>query len=133
MRGELDQQALHLSLRAIINRHEALRTVFSLEGGEPVQKVIAFEEVPLEMADLSDNKGEQNRELEARWLAEQEAAWVFDISRGPLFRLKLLRLSDQDHVLLVVMHHLVSDGWSVGILVQEFVELYSSHRQGREP
>ena len=73
------------------------------------------------------------REAAVRELAGREAAQPFDLSRGPLLRVKLVRLSEQEHVLLLTMHHIVSDGWSMGVLIREVSELYSAYASGREP
>src|SRR5262249_51585422 len=85
----------------------------------------------LPVVDLSA-LGEQDRESLARRLAEQEAERAFDLAQGPLLRCSLLRLAEQEHVLLVTMHHIVSDGWSIGKLVRELNVLYEAYSEGRE-
>ncbi|HEX8351419.1 MAG TPA: amino acid adenylation domain-containing protein, partial [Pyrinomonadaceae bacterium] len=128
--GQLDAGALARSLSEIVSRHESLRTTFDVAAdGQPVQ-VIAdarVTEVPLE-----DLRGlpEAVREDEARRLARAEAERPFDLTRGPLLRARLLRLSDEEHVLLVTMHHIVSDGWSMGVLVREVAALYGAYAAG---
>ena len=130
LRGPLDAPALRRALGAVVARHEALRTVFEAAGGEPVQVVRPPAPLSLSVADLSsvdDAVGE------ARRRARAEAARPFDLARGPLFRAVLLRLGARDHVLLLSLHHLVADGWSVGVLVREVAEAYRAFSAGRAP
>jgi amino acid adenylation domain-containing protein/FkbM family methyltransferase len=134
IRGELDREALSRSIGRIVERHEVLRTVFVWNREqEPVQRVLSVEEagVAVEVMELGELGAEQ-REAEARRLAGVEAGEGFNLSTGPLLRVKLLRLGETEHVLLVTMHHIVSDGWSVGVLVREFMELYRGEREQRE-
>jgi len=114
-----------------VRRHEVLRTSFATRNGNPVQVISAELNLNVEVADLRHMEGLQ-REAEIRRLAAAESARPFDLERGPLLRMKLLQLEEQDHVLLAVMHHIVSDGWSVGIMMREFAELYSSCLRGEE-
>jgi hypothetical protein len=106
-----------------------LRTTFPAVAGEPQQRIAAFTEVPIEKVDLSNKEA---REEKAREWAVEEAQRPFDLGEGPLMRVKLLRLGEQDHVLLVTMHHIVSDGWSLGVLVREFAGLYRAYVEGKE-
>ncbi|MBZ4423326.1 non-ribosomal peptide synthetase, partial [Myxococcus sp. RHSTA-1-4] len=129
LQGKLDARALELSLNAIVQRHEVLRTSFPTEGGRPVQHIAAEQVVPLLVVDLAGTPAE-SLEVEARRLAEQEALKPFDLARGPLLRATLLRLASDDHVLLLTMHHIVSDGWSMGVLVREMVAAYEAHASG---
>ena len=132
--GELDGEALRRSMRRIVERHEVLRTVFvSNQEQEPEQRVLSVEDagVVVEVTELGELAPEQ-REAEAQRLAGVEAGEGFNLSTGPLVRVKLLRMGKQEHVLLVTMHHIVSDGWSVGVLVREFMELYRAEREQRE-
>ncbi|HVR95472.1 MAG TPA: amino acid adenylation domain-containing protein, partial [Thermoanaerobaculia bacterium] len=117
--GEVDPARLEGIFAAIVRRHEALRTTFTSRAGTPVQ-VIAPPRVELPVVDLS-----QVGELETLRLARDEAQRPFDLERGPLLRLALLRLGERDHVLLLTMHHIVSDGWSMGVLVREIGALYA--------
>src|SRR6185369_2637519 len=114
----------------VVARHEALRTTFGLSGGEPVQRIAACLELPLPLVDLS-GLAAPVREAEARRLASGEARRPFDLAAGPLVRATLVRLAECEHVLLTMMHHIVSDGWSMGILIQEVGTLYAAFAQGR--
>ncbi|HEY7768546.1 amino acid adenylation domain-containing protein, partial [Longimicrobium sp.] len=129
--GALDEAALERSLGEIVRRHEVLRTVFAEVDGLPVQVIAPFRAFALPVEDLSA-LGEADREAAVARRAGEEAARPFDLAAGPLFRATLLRLGDEDHVLLVSMHHIVSDGWSMGVLVRELSALYAAYRDGRE-
>ncbi|HEX2081286.1 MAG TPA: condensation domain-containing protein, partial [Longimicrobium sp.] len=129
--GALDEAALERSLREIVRRHEALRTVFAEVDGSPVQVIAPFDGFALPVEDLS-GLGETDREAAVGRRAGEEAARPFDLAAGPLFRAALLRLGGEDHVLLLSMHHIVSDGWSMGVLVRELSALYAAYREGRE-
>lgn len=132
MRGNLNMEALEKSFDGIIARHEILRTTFSMVNAEPVQIVSASSETTIEFTDLS-HLPEQPRELEAMRLTDIEAHRPFDLSTGPLLRVSLLKLDQQEYVLLLNMHHIISDGWSKGILIQEFAEFYGAHVNERRP
>ncbi len=132
MRGPLDVGALEKAFISLAERHEALRTTFGVQDGEPVQVIHPLPHFPLPVVDLSTLPAAEC-EAEARRLATQEAQRPFDLARGPVFRALLLRLGEQDHVLIGTMHHIVSDGWSMGVLVRELAELYAAHSLGREP
>src|SRR6185369_11640533 len=116
--GRLDIPALERTLNEIVRRHEVLRTTFDELDGEPVQLIAAAQQLELPLTDLSDLPPQQ-REGETRRLALQNALQPFDFARGPLLRASLLRLAEEEHVLSVTMHHIVSDGWSMGVLVHE--------------
>src|SRR5258708_408584 len=130
--GELLVPALERAFAELVNRHEALRTHFIAESGEAFQ--VIEESVPLAIAvyDLTGLEKSQ-REPEAFRVARREAAEPFDLSRGPLLRVKLIRLRERDHLLLVTMHHIVSDAWSSGVLVREFSAIYAALAAGAEP
>ncbi|HEX8353070.1 MAG TPA: amino acid adenylation domain-containing protein, partial [Pyrinomonadaceae bacterium] len=130
LRGALDVGALRRTLREIVRRHEVLRTVLPLVEGKVVQ-VITDDAGELRLVDLSA-LGEAEREAEAPRLALAEARTPFDLARGPLLRCTLLRLRDDEHALLVTMHHVVSDGWSMGVLVKEVAALYAAYVEGEE-
>ncbi|MBU6346822.1 MAG: amino acid adenylation domain-containing protein, partial [Cyanobacteria bacterium REEB494] len=126
--GELDVAALECSLQEIVRRHEALRTVFGLQEGQPVQQILpaAFH---LPLIDLSMLEG-QDAEVERLLAAEIHHA--FDLAQGPLFRATLLCLQPQrEHVLLLNLHHTVGDGWSLEVLQRELAVLYNAFRQGQ--
>ncbi|HET7232709.1 MAG TPA: non-ribosomal peptide synthase/polyketide synthase [Longimicrobium sp.] len=129
--GALDRAALERALGEIVRRHEALRTTFAEVDGSPVQVIAPFGGFALPVEDLSA-LGEADREASARRRAGEEAARPFDLAAGPLFRAALLRLGGEDHVLLLSMHHVVSDGWSMGVFFRELSALYEAYRAGRE-
>ncbi|MFL6198889.1 MAG: condensation domain-containing protein, partial [Thermoanaerobaculia bacterium] len=117
LEGALDVAALAGALSAIVERHESLRTVFEERDGEPRQLILEPAALPLAVVDLP---GEE----EALRIAAADARRPYDLARGPLVRFALLRLGQEEHVLLVGMHHIVSDGWSMGIFVRELGALY---------
>jgi amino acid adenylation domain-containing protein len=121
--GPLRVSRLEQSLNEIVRRHEALRTTFATVDGNPAQVIAQNYQVSLPVDDLRDVP-EAAREAEAARLAMAEANTLFDLENGPLFRARLLRLTDTDHVLLLTMHHIVSDGWSMGVLYRELSALY---------
>jgi amino acid adenylation domain-containing protein/non-ribosomal peptide synthase protein (TIGR01720 family) len=127
--GALDVGALQGSLNAIVRRHEALRTTFPAVEGRAVQVVAPSLEVALAEVDLI-GLSEAERESEARRLAGEEALRPFDLSGGPLLRAKLLRLGESDQVLLVTIHHIVADGWSMGVLTRELAAHYRAGLEG---
>jgi amino acid adenylation domain-containing protein len=127
--GELDKQALDRSLHEIVRRHEVLRTKFPQTDGVPVQQIAEELEFHVEESDLRYWPG-PSREQEAIRMVQVDAGTPFDLATGPLFRIKLLHLEERDYVLLVTMHHMVSDAWSMGILMREFTELYEAYRIG---
>ncbi|MFL5386940.1 MAG: amino acid adenylation domain-containing protein, partial [Longimicrobiaceae bacterium] len=129
--GALDERALERSLGEIVRRHEVLRTTFAEVDGSPVQVVAPFGGFALPVEELS-GLGEADREAALGRRAGEEAARPFDLAAGPLFRAALLRLGAEDHVLLLSMHHIVSDGWSTGVLLRELSALYAAYREGRE-
>ncbi|HKV07510.1 MAG TPA: amino acid adenylation domain-containing protein, partial [Thermoanaerobaculia bacterium] len=122
--GRLDVAALAAALSEIVRRHEALRTTFPGGEGEPVQEIHSARPVTLPVADLSALP-EPARGEEARRLATAEARRPFDLARGPLLRTLLLRLGEEEHLAVLTVHHIVSDGWSMGVLVREIAALAS--------
>ncbi|MET0398145.1 MAG: condensation domain-containing protein, partial [Longimicrobiaceae bacterium] len=132
LRGTLDTGALRASLDALVARHETLRTTFAEQGGVPVQVIHPAAPVALVALDLrSLPAGALGREVER--LASEEALRPFDLAHGPLLRSTLLRLGDEEHVLLFTLHHVVSDGWSMQVLVREVSALYGAFTRGEEP
>ena len=127
--GSLDVEALGRSLDEVMRRHEALRTTFPVVAGRPVQVMADAQSVALVEEDLS-LLGEEEREAELRRLAAEEAKRPFDLAVGPLVRARLWRLGEEEHALLLTMHHIVSDGWSLGILTRELAALYGAFRAG---
>ncbi|HEX2094370.1 MAG TPA: amino acid adenylation domain-containing protein, partial [Longimicrobiaceae bacterium] len=130
--GWLDVAALERSLTEVVRRHEALRTVFAADGEEPVQVVRDAAPAVVPVAELRHLTREA-REAELRHLAVEEALRPFDLAAGPLLRTTLVRLGEEEWALLFTLHHIVSDGWSMGVLVREISELYAARTEGREP
>ncbi|HEY0781100.1 MAG TPA: amino acid adenylation domain-containing protein, partial [Thermoanaerobaculia bacterium] len=129
LRGALDLAALHRCLGEIVRRHEALRTTFPEVAGEPYQAVGPAFVPPLPAHDLSALPAAA-AEREVRRLARAEAERAFDLARGPLFRAAVVRLGADDQVVLFTLHHIVSDGWSTGVLIAEVAELYGAFLRG---
>src|SRR5215217_1989723 len=130
LRGVLNTRALETSLNEIVRRHEALRTTFRAVDGKPAQVVAPPLDQPLPVMDLRTWPVNE-RYKEAQRLARREAARTFDLEHGPLVRSCLLRLADEEHDLIITMHHIVSDGWSMGVFFQELAEFYNAHAAGR--
>jgi amino acid adenylation domain-containing protein len=128
LEGELDHAALAAALSEVVRRHEALRTVFAMEDGRPVQVIQKATPMMLPVLDLSDLPMEEHESAVKRLVGE-EAQQPFNLSQGPLLRVKLLRFGPQEHVVLLTMHHIVSDGWSMGILIEEVSVLYQAYSQ----
>jgi natural product biosynthesis luciferase-like monooxygenase protein/amino acid adenylation domain-containing protein len=130
LRGQLDEGALERSFAEVVERHEALRTRFSSIDGTPVQVIDAVGGFGLQQIDLR-GVDEEEREREVRRRARAIAGAAFDLASGPLFRAVLLRLTAEEHVAVVVMHHIVSDGWSLGVLIREIGALYAAYVEGK--
>ncbi|NOK11829.1 non-ribosomal peptide synthetase, partial [Corallococcus exercitus] len=130
--GHVDVEALRRAFESLVQRHEALRTTFHEHQDQPIQAVHAPSGWTLPLVDLSSLPEEQ-RENEARRLADEEARRPFDLARGPLLRSTLAQLADDSHLLLVTMHHIVSDGWSMGVLIREVVAFYVAFTTGQSP
>ncbi|MET0396662.1 MAG: amino acid adenylation domain-containing protein, partial [Longimicrobiaceae bacterium] len=129
VRGPLDAAALRAAFGELTRRHEALRTTLEERGGVPVQVVHPAAPAALPVVELGGLPAAE-REREALRLADAEAATPFDLARGPLLRSTLLRLGGADHVLLFTLHHVVSDGWSMQVLVREVAALYAAFARG---
>ncbi|MBN1481963.1 amino acid adenylation domain-containing protein [candidate division KSB1 bacterium] len=130
--GELDIDAIERSITEIVRRHEALRTIFIEERGTPKQRILQPQPVELPIYDLS-KKSEQERDLEMSRLVTDNAMRPFKLDEGALYRGGLIRLSQEEHVLMFTMHHIISDGWSTNVLMQEFGILYQAYRANRPP
>ena len=130
IKGPLRVEALSQSLDAIVRRHESLRTTFSILDDQPVQVIAPPFPLPLALSDLRP-LAPGAREHEAARLTTQEAEQPFDLARGPLLRAHLLQLDDQEFRLLLTMHHVVSDGWSMGLLYREMAHLYHAFASGK--
>ncbi|MFL1387566.1 non-ribosomal peptide synthetase [Pseudomonas tritici] len=130
LRGELDEDAVRTSFQQLIQRHEALRTRFYERDGQAFQRVEAKADFELQVIDLSDLPAAE-RETHAQQIREDEARTQFDLEKGPLLWVTLVRLDDEDHQLLVTLHHIIADGWSLNILIDEFSRLYAAATQGQ--
>ena len=129
LKGPLNVVALKQSLNEIVRRHEALRTTFAIVEGRPVQVIAPLLTLPLPIVDLR-GLPETERETEVRRLVTNEAQRPFDLAKGPLVRATVLGLGQNEHVGLLTMHHIVSDGWSTGILIREMAVLYEAFSSG---
>ena len=127
--GDLDVAALARTLAEIVRRHEALRTTFQTVGDEPRQRVEGAAALPLPTVDLSALPAVARRPA-AGDLAGSESRHAFDLARGPLFRATLVRLDEREHALFLSLHHIVADGWSVGLLFAELIALYPAFSLG---
>ncbi len=130
LRGTLDVAALRQGMSAIVARHEVLRTTFVGVDGQPHQQIAPPDPVPMPLLDMRALP-EQEREAVALRMAHEEARRPFDLARGPLLRATLLRLGQADHMLLLTMHHIVSDAWSTGVLSRELMLCYAAAAMGR--
>ncbi|MCJ9736245.1 condensation domain-containing protein, partial [Bradyrhizobium sp. PRIMUS42] len=132
LNGELDQVALDRSLDELMRRHETLRMRTAVEDGEPAQIVEPHVAVELVQLDLTELAGEAQQSELRHQLAEFTGK-PFDLAVAPLFRAALLKLSEQDHVILLVLHHMIFDGWSLGILIRDLSALYTAYSRGTVP
>ena len=130
--GALDAGAVERALGTLVRRHELLRTTFHEVDGVPLQVVAPAGALALPVEDLSGLDADPRAAAVQRLVAE-EAVRPFDLATGPLFRPRLLRLAQDEHVLLMCMHHVVSDGWSGNVILREIAALYEAYREGREP
>ena len=131
--GNLNTAALERSLNEIVRRHEILRTTFPIVAGQPIQVINSSRSFKLSRVDLRKLYPESaERETKAFELAKDETLKSFDLASGPVFRATLLQLEDDRYFLLLIMHHIVSDGWSTGVLFRELGTLYSAYSAGEE-
>ncbi|HEX8349346.1 MAG TPA: condensation domain-containing protein, partial [Hymenobacter sp.] len=128
--GSLDVATLEQSLNEIVQRHEALRTTFRMVSGETIQVIAPVKALTLQLVDLRDLP-EATQEASVERLATESAQQPFDLAIGPLLRAKLLHLNEAEHVLLLTMHHIVSDGWSMGVMIRELAALYEAFSTGK--
>jgi amino acid adenylation domain-containing protein len=131
LRGPLRVDVLERALTEIVSRHEVLRTTFAVLDGEPAQVVAPADPRTVEVIDLSGIAAE-DRDAEAARVATEEATRPFDLAKGPLLRLVLVRLEEERHLLLATAHHLVFDGWSEGVFLRELTVLYGAFAVGGE-
>ncbi|HYG11769.1 MAG TPA: condensation domain-containing protein, partial [Pyrinomonadaceae bacterium] len=131
IQGQLDLAALQYSFNSIISRHETLRTTFTILDERPVQVVSPEVKFSLEVTDLRD-VAEGERAATARLMLEEAAREGFDLRRGPLVRARVWRVGEEEHMLLLAMHHIISDGWSMGVIMKELGEHYGAYVERRE-
>ncbi|HEY9883152.1 MAG TPA: condensation domain-containing protein, partial [Thermosynechococcaceae cyanobacterium] len=129
LKGSLDVRVLERSFKEIVRRHEALRTSFSIAEGQPVQVIAPSVTVTLPVVDCQQLL-ELKRDSEVQRLATEEAQQPFDLTREPLWRVKLLRLGEQEHILLLTLHHIIGDEWSVEVFIREMAVLYKAFLAG---
>jgi amino acid adenylation domain-containing protein/FkbH-like protein len=129
--GDLDLTAIQSSIDELVRRHETLRTSFGSENGVPYQIVRQPESLVIETTDLTDIDDSELREQRLSDLARAHLLRPFDLSSGSLVRAAVAKMGRQEHALLITMHHIISDGWSLNVLVREFCELYSAFAVGR--
>jgi amino acid adenylation domain-containing protein len=128
--GLLDVEALRRAFQEIVRRHEGLRTTFRLVAGRPVQAIDPMLSLPVPLIDLEAGVPEREARAELARLSNDENLRPFDLARGPLLRAYLVRLGPREHALLVNIHHIVSDGWSMGVLFRELATLYGAFAEG---
>jgi amino acid adenylation domain-containing protein len=131
LKGQLNLEALERVINEIIRRHEVLRTRFVVVEDEPAQVVEKWEQLRLKVEDLTSLIRDE-KEKEVRKVTREEAETRFDLNRGPLLRVKVLKLEEDEHLVLFTMHHIVGDGWSLAILFREIGELYRAYSAGEE-
>ncbi|WDE02361.1 non-ribosomal peptide synthetase [Thalassomonas actiniarum] len=131
--GELNIELLEQAFNLLIARHESLRTVFATYEGTAQQVILEHIAFKLEHVDLSNHKNDEVLHQEVQQLCQAEAATPFDLSKGPLIRGKLFKLSEKEHVLMLIKHHIISDGWSMGIMIKELGLMMRSLQLGQSP
>jgi amino acid adenylation domain-containing protein len=130
--GNLNVPVLQQALNGLVRRHEALRTTFELHDGQPIQVIGPQHSIPIRQIDLSHlPQKEQQQQFQA--LLNDQLRRPFDLKNGPLLHITLVRMAVEEHVLILAMHHIVTDGWSMNVLVREAVALYAAYSSGRLP
>jgi amino acid adenylation domain-containing protein len=132
MRGQLNVAALQEAFDELANRHEVLRTTFELVDGQPVQVIGRQRSIPLRHVELM-HLTEPEREQQLQKLLHEQAQQPFDLKKGPVIRITLARLAPEEHVLIIAMHHIATDAWSMHVLVRETIALYEAYSRGRAP
>jgi amino acid adenylation domain-containing protein len=130
VKGPLNHQALERSFNEIVRRHESLRTTFHLVDTEPVQRIAKSLEISIPVVDLSSSAA-QEREAELKRFIQTEVRRPFTLETGPLMCVSVVRMSEEENVLLAILHHIISDGWSAGVLIAEMVPLYEAFVTGQ--
>jgi amino acid adenylation domain-containing protein/non-ribosomal peptide synthase protein (TIGR01720 family) len=133
LKGKLNVAVLEQTFNEIVNRHEALRSTFTEVQGQPIQVIAPpVSRLRLPVIDLRELP-QSDREAAVKQLSAKEAQQPFDLELGPLLRTSLLQLSEEEYILLLTMHHIVSDGWSIGVLAQELATIYEALSAGNQP
>lgn len=132
LKGELNIPVLQKSLDFFIDRHEVLRTVYTVINDQPVQRILPSVKVPLSIEDLTHYEHAEQEEMVRSITVEEEKKYI-DMENGPLVRFKLLKLTDSEFVFIFALHHILYDGWSVGIFRKELTEIYNSFLEGKMP
>ena len=130
--GRLDAGALHDSFLLLLQRHEALRTDFVEQDGVILQDIHEDVAIDLPTRDLMHLPAGQRRD-EALRLAAEEGRKIFDLARAPLLRLLLIKIDSEDHLLVLVIHHIITDGWSMNVVLRDLAHLYKAIANGQEP
>jgi NRPS condensation-like uncharacterized protein len=118
LRGALDVPVLARSLNQLVKRHESLRTIFAQGADEPIQVILPSLEIPVPLVDLQPLPAAE-RDTEMQRLSSREAQTPFELAVGPLIRAQVIRMGADDHVVLLNLHHIISDGWSMGVFFKE--------------
>jgi len=133
IRGELDIDRLEQAFNLVIARHENLRTIFPSQEGQAQQLILDSLDFKLDRIDLSGYPDENTGEEKAKQLCQADAATPFDLARGPLIRGKVIKLAADEHILMLNMHHIISDGWSLDVMIKELGVIMEAFREGRRP
>ncbi|MFA0961137.1 non-ribosomal peptide synthase/polyketide synthase [Roseivirga sp. BDSF3-8] len=128
-RGKLDKEAFGQAFTTLVDRHESLRTTFEVRGGEPRQVIHSLAGMGFAM-EYIDLRERDDKEAATKQLVSRETGYGFDLSAGPLFRATLVHEDDDEYLFLLTMHHIVSDGWSMKVLVEEVLSLYEAYSRG---
>jgi amino acid adenylation domain-containing protein len=129
--GNLNEEFLIESIKAVIDKHEVLRTIFIDEHGQPSQKILDEIELNITLNDFS-NMAEKEAEINARNIAINEARTTFNLSKGPLLKIVLIKLNEKNSILVFTIHHIIADGWSVPIIISDIADFYNSLQNGEE-
>lgn len=129
--GSLNESALEGSFAELVRRHETLRTRFEIVNGVPTQIIESAQTLEFQRADLEEIDDPLRRESDLLVLMQREQLHQFTLAKGPLFRVMLVQLTRLEHALLITMHHIISDGWSIGVLVRELSALYAAYVRGQ--
>ncbi|NMZ19529.1 non-ribosomal peptide synthetase [Pseudomonas rhodesiae] len=132
LKGTLSLRAMEQAFASLVERHETLRTVFQRQADERLSQVAIEPSVVVEQLDLSDLPPAE-REQAVSDAAVRQSLLPFDLEHGPLLRVQLLKLAEQEHVLLLTLHHIVSDGWSMNVLIDEFIRCYDAYERNETP